>query len=662
MIILGDRPFDRDAGGRLKSRIATVFLRTPGLVTLPGIHATQRAAWAHALNAGRAAEGRPALDPAEQEAEWNESVDLIIEPDAILIRPDPEAMGLSFRADELLQELVSKRRIRFLYATNPQVRNALRDRGEYWRMSGLPRTAEEMRAMLESSRLSIGGGVIYYYNRLTGTRYITLSAFRGLGGLGFGELLLHLLEIQTHSRRLNRFGSPEIDFFLAGVAFGAADFERYDFGALAPEALRAAHGDLTLRFERAVPPSLREDDPADMEWRNRMFSVLLGRRDEAISDDLLRGLSPEFFMQVEWLPGGRIEEGELIFDSVFDELDREPDNAVLRRLCDLRARAFIFNYIREYGDIEHVNIGRISRSLSHRVNDGQARHTVYIAQVKDPERAEPVVHILRVQKWGVPEHLDAGKEFFAAVMESDEYVDYVLDRRLGCRQLGMNLPPRVVTRRIQERYTGPARRYAGATYWLTCFERDYIDGRATDKLPPAAYRDPVFAGRLAVLLGEAAAPNLIVGCAGRSGVPIFDDGDEIACFDAEGRLLRLAVSDHTGAFTDFTSSFDRLAPAYAEPIRRRAALVGDPDAFTEAFLDGFTRRFAHIREGYRRHRRAFRALFRYRPRDEKGSFACRWDRVLDRLETADPGAVAAIIRDHAGGAPCVSERDMKTKG
>ena len=44
MIILGDHPFAKNEQGRLKSRIATVFLRTPGLVTLPGIHAMQRAA------------------------------------------------------------------------------------------------------------------------------------------------------------------------------------------------------------------------------------------------------------------------------------------------------------------------------------------------------------------------------------------------------------------------------------------------------------------------------------------------------------------------------------------------------------------------------------------------------------------------------------------
>jgi hypothetical protein len=646
MIILGEHPFAKDAEGRPKSRIATLFLRTPGLVTLPGIHATQRVAWVDAINDRFMAEGKPPLEPMEMEAEWEQSVDLIIEPDVILIRPDPDAMDLAFRGDDMLQELASKRQIRFLYVTNIKVRNALRNRGEYWRMAELPRTVEDMQAMIESSRLAIGGDVIYYYNRLTGTRYVTLAGFRDLGKLSDDDLRRHLVEIQTHSKRLNRFGSPEIDFFLASETFGAQEFQRLNFKTMEAGELRAKHAALSERFGRAVPSHLRDDNPGEMEWRNRMFGMLLGRRDETISEDILKGLSPEFFMQVEWLPGGRIEEGELIFDPVFDEFDRDPDNPALRRLCDLRARSFIFNYIRDFGDIEYVNIGRISRSMSHRLPQGETRHNVYIAQVKTPEHAEPVVHVLRVQKWGVPDHLDANKELFAAVMESEEYVDYVLDRRLGCRQLGMALPARVVTRRIQERYSGPAKRYTGATYWLTCFERDYIDGRATDKLPPGAFSDPGFAVRLAALLGEAAAPNIIVGCALRDGRPLFDDGDEVVLLDSRGMPERIIVSDHTGTFTDFTSPFERLAPSYAIPVNERLELVPDKAAFTEAYLSAFIRRFTHIQGEYQRHRRAFRALFRYRPRDERGSFAYRWDSVLDRLEGAQAETVADVIRRH----------------
>jgi hypothetical protein len=61
---------------------------------------------------------------------------------------------------------------------------------------------------------------------------------------------------------------------------------------------------------------------------------------------------------------------------------------------------------------------------------------------------------LRLQKWSVWEHLDRGKDLLEAITESDDYTDYFLDRRLGCRQLGMNLSRRVFMRRLSEIYTG----------------------------------------------------------------------------------------------------------------------------------------------------------------------------------------------------------------
>ena len=43
------------------SRIGTLFFRTPGLVTKKGVHAMQRLMWIEAINADRAAEGKPEL-------------------------------------------------------------------------------------------------------------------------------------------------------------------------------------------------------------------------------------------------------------------------------------------------------------------------------------------------------------------------------------------------------------------------------------------------------------------------------------------------------------------------------------------------------------------------------------------------------------------------
>ena len=130
MKTLGDPIFARNPDGALKSRIGTLFFRTPGLVTQRGVHAMQRIAWVKELNRERAAEGRPALTEREAAAEWADSADLLFTDDCVLIRPDPDRMDLAFKADEVVQTLVSKRRIRFLNTHAAKVRDALRARGE----------------------------------------------------------------------------------------------------------------------------------------------------------------------------------------------------------------------------------------------------------------------------------------------------------------------------------------------------------------------------------------------------------------------------------------------------------------------------------------------------------------------------------------------------
>src|SRR3974377_110153 len=94
--ILGEPPLARNADGKLKSRIATVFPYGNTIVTLPGIHATQRAAYVEMLSRQRRETGFGPLRREQELAEWQNSVDLIVEDDAILIRPDPANMPLSF--------------------------------------------------------------------------------------------------------------------------------------------------------------------------------------------------------------------------------------------------------------------------------------------------------------------------------------------------------------------------------------------------------------------------------------------------------------------------------------------------------------------------------------------------------------------------------------
>lgn len=638
--IIGEHPLARDPGGKLKSRIGTLFPGTGALVTLPGIHATQRLTYIAKLNRVRLDNGQPRLTRQEECSVWTRAVDLIMEDDAILIRPDPDQMHLAFLADELLQDLIPKHKIRFLYVLNEKVRGAIKRRGECWRINPLPKSVAQMEQMIASSRIGISGREIYYYNRASGTRFLTFSGFTRLAVFTDEELRDHLLEIQEFSDRVSARGQPEVDFFMAGESFSKANFGAYDFRDLDSDALWGAYRELTQQFRRTVPAEYRWDDLRNVAWRGRMFASLVGQDGEVVAEEMLMGLSPEFFMRIQWLPGGRIEDGELIFDSAFEH----SSHPQLRRLCDENSRGFIFNLVREHGDLEYVNIGRVNESLSYR-RPGNGRRDVYIAEFKQKNADRETVVIIRMQKWGVREHLDEGKGLSDAVAASDDYTEYVLDRRLACRQLGMSLPARATARKISEKYRGAQTQLNETVIWSPYFERQYIPGIATDKIPVHRFEDEPFALEFARLLGEAAATNMIVGRCDRQGGILFDDGDEVLVEDAARRPRKIVVADQTGNFVDYLGELTRVAPDYADPINRRAEYVPDFKAFAQAYLDALVRQFTSTQDEYRRRRKAFDALFEHRPRDENGSIAFRWEKVLERLDRSDPHRLEALIRE-----------------
>jgi hypothetical protein len=645
--ILGAPPLEHDAEGRPKARVATIFPKHKVLITLPGIHAWQRNTFLARLNKKRSEQGLPPLTSTEEERELASSVDLIIETDQILIRPDPAHMRLAFEADELLQEIVSKRRIKFLFAMDDRVQKAIKARGECWRIAALPQSRDGMRKLIEESKVAIREQPIYYYNRLTGTKYVTCAEFERLEALDAPELARQLDEIAEYSGVSNQLGNPEVDFFAADpLRFSAREFTGIRFAGMPAAELKSKYDGLKASFLEAVPPELRADDFRAESWRGRMFSALVSQRDETLTEEVLRGLSPEFFLQIEWLPGGRLEEGEFIFDAVFDEADRHSHDEALVRLCDPSAKGFIFNFIREYSDLEYVNVGRIVSSLSARpLKDG--RRGVYIAELKLSNAPKPIVRFIRMQKWGIRERLDEGKGLLEAIIQSEEYTNYILDRRLGCRQLGMNLPPRVNMRRLSEVYNGSNLACCGQAIWATYSERDYIQGIATDKIPSSRYANDTYALRLAWLLGNAAASNIIVGRAYEKGNRvIFDDGDEVVVEGADGLPQDLVVSDHSGAFDDYTRPLQEFAWNYAKPVNSRLAFVRQPRQFAEAYLAAFLDGFLRIQGDYRKRRRAFDTLFKHCRYDPAGSFAYRWECVLKRMNQTDAQALTNSIRQH----------------
>ncbi len=632
------------------SRIGTVFPRSRAIVTLPGIHATQRMAYIDAINQRRAQRGEGPLDKDEVSRLWNDAVDIVMEENAVLIRPDPERMSLAFHADDLLQEIVPKYRVRFLHVLNSKVREAIKRRGECWRITPLPKSTTEMKQMIAGSRIGICGREVYYHNRTTGTRFLSYEDFAGLGNMEAAELRQHLVEVREFSARLNAYRHPEVDFFMTDSSFSSATMAPLDFAAMDDAALRAAYEQLVPKFHDAVLPEFRRDDPDHAEWRNRMFIALIGHKDEAVSEETLLGLSSEFFMQIDWLPGGRIEKGELILDPVYEQVFEAVDEEA-KRLCDEKPRKFIYNFVREYGDLEYVNIGRVVGSLSRRPAF-YGRRDVYIAEVKQRGNERPIISIIRMQKYAVREHLEAGKNLLDAMLLSEQYTEYILDRRLGCRQLGMNLPKRVTAKRISETFPYPGSPNS-FTIYSPYFERDYIRGIATDKIPQHRLAHEGFASRLALLLGRAAAPNLIVGRCDLAGNALFDDGDEVVIEDDQAMPFEIVVADHTGTFADYLSDLGSFAESYAVPVNRRLEHLRRPEAFAGEYLRAFVERVTHIQREYRRRKKAFDTLFKLRDRDEAGSFAFRWEQVLTRLNRADARELGERIAEHIAVKPRV---------
>ncbi len=645
--LIGPHPFERDAQEQQVSRIGTIFPRHNILWTrLPCVHAMQRLGFIEKINAGRAQSGQAPLTLEEEDRLATDSVDLIFEPDHILIRPDPDRMDLAFAADELLQTLVSKRKVKFLSVADRRVREAIKHRGECWRLSSIPKTLDAKQRLIASSRVAVHGLPIYFYNRLTGTRWLTCQEFEKLRKLDDATLARHLQEIADHAILRNRLGRPEIDFFASDLRrFGARQLAGVAFTSLPPQQLRTKFEELSEHFHSAVHEAFRQDDLRNKAWCERMLSTLFLEGNESQTEQILSGLSPEFFLQIEWLPGGRFEEGEFLFDSIFDEAANHPEDAELQRLCDPRAKGIIFNLIREYCDLEHINVGWLPESLSIARPQTQGRRGVYLAEFHSRTEHNSIKRFMRLQKWGTWEHLDEGKDLLQSIKESEDYTDYWLDRRLGCLQLGMNLTRRVAIRRLTETYTGTNARYRGETIRSAYFEREYLPGVASDKLSFEKYARPDYALKLAQLLGHAAVASLIVGRSLDQGrKPVFDDGDEVVNDGHDGLPAEIQTSDHSGAFGEYKHPLDYFAAHYARPVNSRDKYVPDAKAFATAYLNAFREELLSIQGDYRKRRRAFDTLFKHCRYDAGGSFAYRWECILRRLDQTDPEKLVEAIR------------------
>jgi hypothetical protein len=223
----------------------------------------------------------------------------------------------------------------------------------------------------------------------------------------------------------------------------------------------------------------------------------------------------------------------------------------------------------------------------------------------------------------------------------------LLDRRLGCWELGMPVPLRLDVRTIPDEYHWQQDENDISRIWVTYYERDFIDGLATDKISKAQLGNAAFASRLADLLGRTAAPNMVVGrVTPDEAEVIFDQGDEMLLLDDAGLPSGILVADHAGTFADYESPLVKFADAYARPVRSRLEKIPRQErkAFTETYLSSMETQLLKMQDKYRLYRQGFDALFRHNKQGE-GSFSFRWAKVLERLRYTDMKEVVEKIRE-----------------
>ncbi len=627
--IIGEHPLAKE-DGKLKNVMANVFPTENAVITGPGTHGGLIADY---LNNEKSELTTKELDLLEDKL-CDTMVPLHMRGDVVLIRPTHGMMDLAFEADEILQEIIPKEKIKFLGVLDEGVRDAIKKRGELWRINYLPKTTEEMKKMMDSARGSISDRVMYYHNMETGTRYLTYEEFTKLGELPAEELAKYLNEIKDNCCTANACGHQEIRLFMADDSFDLDEFQDEDFTTWDESRLREHYEIFRSLFEDAVEAEFRKDDPENEEWRKAMFSRLIGKPTDEISEEVLLGLCPEFYMHIQWLPGARIEHGEVIFDPVFEK--EMPDE---EKIYDEKVRDVLFNFKRRYNDIEYINLGRVTGSLSKR-EKMPGRREVYIAEIKVKGEKKERVKIIRMQRWGVVELIESGEveDVHEAVSKTQEYKRYILDRWIGCEQLGINLLP-VTTGEIIETIKD-------IEVPLIYYERDYIDGRASDKISASKYKKRGYSARFAKLLGRAAAPNIILGRVNNDGLVLFDDGDEVVVETKNGMPSNIIVGDITSSFGNYEDSLEKFTQAYAQPVIKRAGLVPDIKKFADIYVEAFIGRFKEIQKEYRTHKGAFNSLFADRKNDANGSFAYRWEKILERLDSADAEILGKHIRSY----------------
>lgn len=632
---IGPDFFAVDEKGDLLSPIASVFPKFRTIVSVRGIHAYHVSIMLEFLK-----QRSPLKEPCgseEIELEiYEDAVSLLFRGALILVRSDPSNMEHVFAADLMLQSFFPKERIQFTGLHVPEIRRQLRQRGESWRMSPAPRSVEEICSHVRASKVQVSTGLTVYYNAPTGGRFLTYDEFMRIRALlerDRSEALARLKEMLNLFRRLNSRGSRELSFFLpAGTSLNFEDLLQV---VSTLEVLPASEnaGQVQKAFDRfashfaeSAGPELTVDDYHNPVWRTTMFCRLFDINEETMEEWAL-DLSPEFRLNVKWLPGASIVSDELRFDPGVHP----------------RVQGFISHFWEKSGGLLSINIGRLKESQSSRDISGEERE-VYLVVMTALDQKDSI-RLLRLMKWDVVHRINLGIPLDKAIDETFKYRDYIFDRLHAAAKLGFPILS-YDDIRIDERVPGLG------VIPSFFFERQYISGIVTDKIPISCYKNPHFIQSLSRLLGDAATFSLVLGRAcPRTGKIFYDDGDEVIQLNSSSIPTRLIIIETTGSFTDWATPLRTMLPQCLSRFRAhldKAIDSGVPlqliHESVTAFAEAFCNKLRDIQKIASAPSSDIQSLFIDRV-PEPGGIRDRWQGILHRLETTDVDELHGFILD-----------------
>jgi hypothetical protein len=632
---IGPDFFATDEKGDLLSPIASVFPKHRTIVSVRGIHAYHASIMLELLKQRSPEKDLREIEEREPDI-YQDAVSLFFRGTLIQVRSDPAGMERVFAADQILQLFFPRERIQFTGLHIPEIRKQLRQRGESWRMSPTPRSVEEICSHVRASKVQVSTGLTVYYNAPTGGRFLTYDEFiriRPLLEQDRTEALARLREILTLFQRENSWGVRELSFFLpADISLDFANLEEIVCllevlpASESAKKVQRAFDRFASHFARSAGPELMVDDYHNPVWRTTMFCRLFDINEEEIEEWAL-DLSPEFHLNVKWLPGASIVGDELRFDPGVHH----------------RVRGLISHFWERSGGLLSINVGRIEESQSTREISGEQREVYLVVMTTRDEQDS--IRVLRLIKWDVMHRIKMGIPLEQAVRETIKYRDYIFDRLHAAAQLGFPVLSYSEIR-LDERVPGlgpiPA----------FFFERQYISGVVTDKIPICCYKNPNFIKRLSALLGGAATFTLVLGRANPlTGKIFYDDGDEVIQLNSSSIPTRLIIIETTGSFADWTSPLLAILPQCLTRFRAhldKALESGVPlqviNRSVAIFAEALCNKLNEIKQIAFAPSSNIRSLFDDRA-PEQGGIKDRWEGIIHRLQTTDLQELHAYMAD-----------------